>query len=88
MTTLDRLHKKGLLVRRKTGRAFAYSPALTRAEFAARFASDAMAGMLQQGRFQPGEVCSYFVEAIGEADADLLDELERAVKAHRRAGRK
>jgi predicted transcriptional regulator len=84
MTTLDRLHKKGLLARRKTGRAFAYSPALTRAEYAARLARDAVAGMLLQGRFNPGEVCSHFVEAISESDAALLEELARAVKAHRR----
>ena len=29
MTTLDRLHKKGLLERRKDGRAFLYSPRIT-----------------------------------------------------------
>src|SRR5205814_8160108 len=33
MTTLDRLYKKRLLDRRKDGRAFLYSPALTREEF-------------------------------------------------------
>jgi predicted transcriptional regulator len=33
MTTLDRLYKKRLLERRKDGRAFLYSPAVTREEF-------------------------------------------------------
>jgi predicted transcriptional regulator len=32
MTTLDRLYKKGLLDRRKSQRAFFYSPRLTRPE--------------------------------------------------------
>ena len=32
MTTLDRLHRKGLLERMMDGRAFAYRPRLTRAE--------------------------------------------------------
>src|SRR5205085_12314654 len=32
MTTLDRLHKKGLLERRKDGRAFIYSPRFSPAE--------------------------------------------------------
>ena len=32
MTTMDRLFKKGLLSRRKTGRAFVYSAAATREE--------------------------------------------------------
>ena len=30
MTTLDRLHKKGILNRRKEGRAFLYSPRISR----------------------------------------------------------
>src|SRR5262249_56378946 len=33
MTTLDRLHKKGLLARRKDGRAFFYTPQLSPQEF-------------------------------------------------------
>lgn len=35
MTTLARLHKKGRLDRKKDGRAFAYHPSLSRAEWAA-----------------------------------------------------
>lgn len=35
MTTLARLHKKGRLERQKDGRAFAYHPTATRAEWAA-----------------------------------------------------
>src|SRR2546428_7809364 len=33
MTTMDRLFKKGLLTRRKVGRAFVYRPTPSRAEF-------------------------------------------------------
>src|SRR3954468_19376459 len=33
LTTLDRLHKKGLLARTAEGRAFRYSPVLTETEF-------------------------------------------------------
>jgi predicted transcriptional regulator len=33
MTTLDRLFRKGLLTRRKSGRAYLYSPRMTREEF-------------------------------------------------------
>ena len=33
MTTLDRLYRKGVLRREKSGRAFLYQPRLTRAEF-------------------------------------------------------
>jgi len=37
MTTLDRLHRKGVLDRVADGRAFAYSPRVTRAEAALSF---------------------------------------------------
>ena len=37
MTTLDRLHRKGVLARVMDGRAFAYQPRVTRAEAALSF---------------------------------------------------
>ena len=37
MTTLDRLHRKGVLERVAEGRAFAYRPRITRAEAAFSF---------------------------------------------------
>ena len=46
MTTLDRLFKKGLLARRKSDRAFFYSPALNRAEWEHKRAGDFVAGFL------------------------------------------
>lgn len=83
MTTLDRLHKKGLLKRYKAGRAFVYSPALNRAQYGALCARDAIARMLGAST-SAQEVFSYFVDAISESDQALLDELERAVKARRK----
>jgi predicted transcriptional regulator len=40
MTTLDRLHRKGVLERIADGRAFAYRPRVTRAEAALSFLVD------------------------------------------------
>ena len=40
MTTMDRLHRKGVLARTKHGRAFLYRPAVTRAEFESARATD------------------------------------------------
>jgi predicted transcriptional regulator len=40
MTTLDRLHRKGVLERVSEGRAFAYRPRVTRAEAALSFFVD------------------------------------------------
>src|ERR1051326_6071121 len=44
MTTLDRLFKKGLLDRRKSERAFFYSPRLSRREWELKRAGEFVAG--------------------------------------------
>ena len=46
MTTLDRLFKKSLLLRRKWERAFLYAPRWTRPEWEQKRASEFMAGFL------------------------------------------
>ena len=79
MTTLDRLYKKGLLTRRKSERAFVYSAALTREEWEQKRAGDFVAGFLS-----PELLVSCLVEAVGEYDAALLDDLEKKIKAKRR----
>jgi len=81
MTTLDRLYKKGLLHRRKQGRAFIYTPSLTRAEFNEKLACHAIEVMLHCS--EPQALLSYFVDAVGEADEQLLDELQRAIEKRR-----
>lgn len=42
MTVMSRLHEKGLLRRRRDGRAWVYRPALTREAYAATTMSDAL----------------------------------------------
>lgn len=81
MTTLDRLYKKGLLERRKEGRAFLYSPRVSREEFEKGMAKDMIDGLLGH-RAEPVLAC--IVEAVSERDRDLLDELDRLVKQKRR----
>jgi predicted transcriptional regulator len=81
MTTLDRLHRKGLLARTKQGRAFLYQARLTRAEFESARAADAFRVALDGGG---GSLAlSYFVQAVGERDRELLDELEALVRVRR-----
>jgi len=79
MTTLDRLYKKGLLARRKSDRAFIYSAALTREEWEQKRAGDFVAGFLS-----PELLISCLVDAVGQHDKALLDELERKIKLKRR----
>jgi len=83
MTTLDRLHKKGLLDRHKQGKAFCYSARLTRPELEEAMARDLVNMLLTEGSAQ--SLLSCFVDAIGEHDAELLRELEEEVH-RRRAG--
>jgi predicted transcriptional regulator len=84
MTTLDRLFKKGLLDRRKEERAFVYSPRFTRTEWERRRAGELVAGFLANPA-APGELLvSCFVEAVGERDQALLDELERTIRKKRK----
>ena len=85
MTTLDRLYKKGLLDRRKEGRAFVYSVRFTQAEVERSVAEDVLDRLLDSslGRVEP--VLATIVDRVTEKDRELLDELERLVKAKRKA---
>ncbi|HEV2290075.1 MAG TPA: BlaI/MecI/CopY family transcriptional regulator [Candidatus Acidoferrales bacterium] len=84
MTTLDRLYKKNLLERRKSERAFLYSPRLSRADWERKRAGNLVAGFL--GGTQPLRdlLISCLVDAVGENDRALLDELEKKVRERRK----
>jgi len=82
MTTLDRLYRKGLLLRDKAGRAFAYAPSYTRAELLSELISGQVADVL--GAAEEGTVLlSTLVRAVSRTDAALLDELDTLVQAER-----
>lgn len=84
MTTLDRLYKKGLLDRRKEGRAFFYTPKYSQEELERGMAEDVIDRLLGNsiGRVEPVLAC--IVDSVSERDRFLLDELERLVKEKRR----
>ena len=84
MTTLDRLHKKGILNRRKEGRAFLYSPRLSRKQLEQGIASDLIDSLLARSAGEPSPLLSCFVDVVSEKDRSLLDELERLVREKRR----
>jgi predicted transcriptional regulator len=83
MTTLDRLYKKGLLERRKYERAFLYRARLTRAEWEHKRTGDFVAGFLNSTKPGRDLLISCLVEAVGQHDERLLDELERKIQARR-----
>lgn len=83
MTTLDRLHRKGVLGRTKQGRAFFYHPRLTRPEFDSARATAALRVALEGDGAALTPLMSYFVRAVSDRDHELLDELEAIVRARR-----
>ncbi len=82
MTTLDRLHRKGVLVRMKAGRAFQYRPRYSREELRIGLAEDTLSAI-----FGPvvsvRPLLSFLLEAASRRDEALLDELERLVREKR-----
>jgi predicted transcriptional regulator len=83
MTTLDRLYKKGLVQRRRDGRAFLYSAAVERHELEASMTTGLLSGMLSSGPGATRPFLSNLVDAVGDSDNALLDELERLVRDKR-----
>lgn len=84
MTTLDRLFKKGILNRRKSERAFLYSPRFSRQEWEQKRAGELVAGFLDGARPTGGLLISCLVEAVGQHDEALLDELEKKIRIKRK----
>jgi predicted transcriptional regulator len=85
MTTLDRLYKKGVLSRRKSGRAFRYLPVATREELESTIASEALDEIVSSfsslSSMRP--LLSTFVDAVSRREELILDELEELLRARR-----
>jgi predicted transcriptional regulator len=84
MTTLDRLFKKGLLDRHKSDRAFFYSPSFSRQEWERRRAGNLVAGFLSGPHPSRELLLSCLLDAVGEHDATLLDDLEKKIRSRRK----
>lgn len=84
MTTMDRLHRKGVLTREKSGRAFVYQPSLGRGEFDSARAADAFRYALRGGG-SLAPLASSLIDVVGDRDGELLDELETLIAARRAA---
>lgn len=84
MTTLDRLYKKGMLERRMPDRAFIYSARFSQEEWERKRAENIVAGFLGGPHPSRELLLSSFLEAVGEHDAVLLDELEKKIRSKRK----
>ncbi|MBZ5496089.1 MAG: BlaI/MecI/CopY family transcriptional regulator [Acidobacteriia bacterium] len=80
MTTLHRLYRKGVLDRRKQGRAFIYTPRVSPLEFEQGIARDLIAGLI--GRAEDGvePLLACIVDAVSEHDRTFLDALDRLIR--------
>jgi len=83
MTTLDRLYRKGVLIRRRRGRAFSYEPRCSRDELLGELASGRLADLLTLSGASTA-MLSTLVRTVSRKDAALLDELDALVQAERR----
>lgn len=82
LTTLDRLHRKGLLRRQKDGVAWRYEPVLTKLDFERALADQLATKILDD---HGDAALSAFVDAAEKIDDALLDKLERLIDQRRRA---
>ncbi|MEO8025259.1 MAG: BlaI/MecI/CopY family transcriptional regulator [Bryobacteraceae bacterium] len=85
MTTLDRLYKKGLLDRRKSERAYHYTARFTQEELEKGRASAFITPFLTGPVAFRDLLVSCFVDAVGEQDDSVLEELERKIHEKRQA---
>ncbi len=82
MTTMDRLHRKGLLHREKDGLAWRYQPSLDKNGFEKALADGMAAGILRAH----GELAlAAFVDAAARVDESMLDRLRQLIERRRKA---
>tara|TARA_R110002096_G_scaffold361075_3_gene554186 strand:+ start:90987 stop:91355 length:369 start_codon:yes stop_codon:yes gene_type:complete len=80
MTTLDRLHKKGLLTREREGIAFVYRAGLSRDEFHRKLVEETVGSLLEEST---ASVLAAFVDTAAEIDEDNLKKLEALIAERR-----
>jgi predicted transcriptional regulator len=83
MTTLDRLHRKGVLHRAKSGRAFLYQPRYTHEQLRLGLAQNALGAILGSPRSH-ALLLSFLVDTVSRHDQGVLDDLERLIAEKRR----
>ena len=80
LTTLDRLHRKGYLLREKQGKAFVYTPRYTLEQFERMMAQEVLGALIGHST---ENALSTFVDLISN-DPGALDQLEEKIREKRR----
>jgi predicted transcriptional regulator len=81
MTTVVRLHEKGLLDRVRDGRRYVYKPRLDRAAFTEAMARELLGSLSRLG---PEQAMALLVDQVAESDADELKRLEELIRRRRK----
>jgi predicted transcriptional regulator len=84
-SSLERLHRKGMVERWKVSHAYRYRAALDRDAFRARRVMDAAGGARQLARTG---LLAAFVDLVADADVVALDRLEALIARKRREARR
>lgn len=79
MTTIGRLHDKGLLSRARDGKRYLYSPKLTREQFLESTAREVL-----DGAVGGAQAIAMLAERVSEASSMELDELEALIRQRRK----
>ena len=78
MTVMNRLVDKGILSRRRMGRAFSYAPCADRETFLAQVSRNVMEGLIEDF----GDLAiAQFVSAVDRIDSAQLAELQELIQA-------
>jgi predicted transcriptional regulator len=81
MTTVVRLHEKGLLGRVREGRRYVYKPQMDRATFTEAMARELLGSLSRLGHEQ---AMALLVDQVAESDADELKHLEALIRRRRK----
>lgn len=84
MTTLDRLFRKGLLVRLKRGRAFVYAAACTKQDVQRVIARELVNEIAADPLHSKNYLLSFLIESVDPQDSEVLAKLETAIQEKRR----
>jgi predicted transcriptional regulator len=81
MTTVGRLHDKGLLRRERDGRRYVYQPSMSRDEFTESMARELLSSLSGLGHEQ---ALSLLVDQVADSDADEIRKLEALIAKRKR----
>lgn len=77
MTIMGRLAEKGVLIKRKEGNAFLFSPVITREDFTTQMVDNVIDDLLSD--YSEAAIAS-FISRVGAKDLETIEKLEKMLK--------